>query len=102
NLLIDILELVLLGAESKIFDSVVGQHDDVACLLESRFELLEAGHLQIDIGKPIIGDAILVADSAKAQPGGIQWHVDRLVFSNECPISPATPTAVARRPGLRF
>ena len=102
NLLVDGLQLVLLGAEAEILDAAMGEHEDVARLLQRGFELLEAGHFEVDVGEPVVRDAAGVAGGAEAQPGGVERHVDRLVLAVERPVAAASPAARARGTGLLF
>ena len=53
DLLVDVLELVLLGLEGEVLDAVVGRHQDVARLLERGLQLVEA----MAVGCPILSSS---------------------------------------------
>src|SRR5262249_49234649 len=95
NLLINALQLVFHGAKAKVFDAAMGEHQDVACLLQGGFEVLQIEDFQINVCQPVVRDAIGFAGSAEAEPGGADRDVDRLIFPRESPIAAASPASHA-------
>ena len=87
NLLVDGLQLVLLGAEAEILNAVMGEHEDIPRLLQSRVQLVETGYLQADVGEPVVRDAAGIAGGPEADPGRIERHVESEVLALEGPVA---------------
>jgi hypothetical protein len=69
------LQLIFLSAETEVLDAAMGYHQDVARLLQGRFQVLESVTFRSMSLRRLSRCAVIDASRAEAHPGRVQWHV---------------------------
>src|SRR5205823_6032211 len=95
DLSVDALDLIFLGSETEILNAMMGQHENIAGLLQRGLEKLEIRDFEIDVGQPWVRNIVCASRGPKFYPHCVKRDIDGIVFSPEGPSFPGTPTAGA-------
>ena len=93
----NVVDLVFLSIKFKVVDAIVGYQHDVASLLQSGFQEIQIGYLDVDIRQARVGCLVFIGCSSELDPGSIQGHVNHIVLPPEriAPLLGSAPATLA-------